>query len=73
MVLLRRYVEIYSSPDGYHCCSSAYVNLEYSRDGWIVYCEPAVGISHLVKTRKWTGLQRAGRSEVGFPELDHLN
>ena len=38
--------------------SSAYVHLEYSRDFWIVYCEPTAGISHLVKTGlDWTGLQ----------------
>ena len=43
--------------------SSAYVHLEYSRDGWIVYCEPTAGISHLVKTGlDWTGLQ-SGRSK----------
>ena len=31
------------------------MHLEYSRDGWIVYCEPTAGISHLVKTGlDWT-------------------
>ena len=35
--------------------SSAYVHLEYSRNGWIVYCEPTVGISYLVRTGlDWT-------------------
>lgn len=45
--------------------SSAYVHLEYSRDGWIVNCEPAVGICHLVKTRMdWTAEGREVRSWI---------
>ena len=39
------------------------MHLEYSRDGWIVYCEPTAGIIHLVKNGlDWTGL-RSGRSK----------
>ena len=39
------------------------MHLEYSRDGWIVYCEPTAGISHLVMTGlDWTALH-SGRSK----------
>ena len=52
--------------------SSAYVHLEYSRDGRIVYCEPIAGISHLVKTGlDWTGLQ-SGRSKNSQKMLIHI-
>ena len=39
------------------------MHLEYSRDGWIVYCEPTAGIIQMVKNGlDWTGLQ-SGRSK----------
>ena len=51
--------------------SSAYVHLEYSRNGWIVYCEPTVGISYFGKD--WTGLDcRVGGQRTLMKMLIHI-